>query len=157
MKIEIKLFSKLTQNQVKFIAEANYNYWKKINPILNREESIKNILAMKDNSSNLPIGIAMIEEEKIIGFCTLRENRLNNHLNINPWVCNVMIFEEFRGKGYAKTLLNFAGQKFKELGYKKMYVWTDQAPDFYKKLDWKYEGEVVKNEGDTAMLLSKEI
>lgn len=29
--MKIKFFSELTEEQVKFIAESNYNYWKKIN------------------------------------------------------------------------------------------------------------------------------
>ena len=62
---------------------------------LNYKDSTEKFLAMKNNNKNLPIGIAITENDKIIGFCTLRENRLLNHLNINPWLCNVMIFEEF--------------------------------------------------------------
>lgn len=93
--MKIKFFSELTEEQVKFIAESNYNYWKKINPSLNYKDSTEKFLAMKNNNKNLPIGIAITENDKIIGFCTLRENRLLNHLNINPWLCNVMIFEEF--------------------------------------------------------------
>lgn len=155
--MKIKFFSELTKEQVKFIAESNYNYWKKINPSLNYKDSTEKFLAMKNNNKNLPIGIAITENDKIIGFCTLRENRLLNHLNINPWLCNVMIFEEFRSKGCAKIMLNTAYKKFKALGYNKIYVWTDQAPNFYKNLGWKYEGKVIKNEGGEGLLFSKEI
>ena len=80
----IKLFYELTDEQVKFIAESNYNYWKKVNPKLDYNESTTNIISMKNNEKNLPIGIALVDEGEIIGFCTLRLNRLINHLNINP-------------------------------------------------------------------------
>ena len=155
--MKINLFTELTEEQVKFIAESNYQYWKKFNPTLDYNESTGNILAMKNNADKLPIGIALIDEDKIVGFCTLRENRLVNHLDINPWLCNVMIFEGFQGKGYAKAMLDFACEKFKMLGYSKIYVWTDQVPEFYKKLNWTYEGKVTKNEGGEGLLFSKEI
>lgn len=66
-----------------------------------------------------------------------------------------MIFEEFRSKGCAKIMLNTAYKKFKDLGYNKIYVWTDQAPDFYKNLGLKYEGKVIKNEGGEGLLFLK--
>ena len=127
----------------------------KVNPKLDYNESATNIISMKNNEKNLPIGIALVDEGEIIGFCTLRLNRLINHLNINPWLCNVMIFEKFRGKGYAKIILQFACEKFKDFGYDKVYVWTDQAPEFYKKLGWAYEGLITKNEGGQGYLFSK--
>ena len=141
--MEIKFFSDLTDKEVNYIAESNYNYWKNI--------------AMKKNKDKLPIGIALIDKNKIAGFCTLRENRLKNHLDINPWLCNVMIFDEFKGKGYAKKMIIFACKRFKSFGYDKVYSWTDQVPEFYKKLGWTYEGKVTKNEGGEGLLFSKEI
>lgn len=155
--MKIKFFSELTKKEVEFIAESNYNYWKKYNPALDYYESTHNIITMQNNINNLPIGIALVDKNRIIGFCTLRQNRLKKHLDLNPWLCNVMIFDEFRGKGYSKIIINSACEKFKILGYNKIYAWTDQVPDFYKKLNWKYEGIITKNEDGEGMLFSKEI
>ena len=155
--MEIKYFSELTEEQVKYIAETNFNHWKKVNPNLNYNESTGNIIAMKNNIDKLPMGIALVASDEIIGFCTLRENRLKNHLDINPWVCNLIICEKFRGKGYAKQLVNYSCENFKKLGYNKVYAWTDQAPEFYKKTGWKYEGKITKDEGGEGLLFSKEI
>lgn len=155
--MNIKLFSQLTEEQVKFIAESNYNYWKKFNPILDYNHSTGNIINMRNNKNVLPLGVALEDNGEIIGFCTLRENRLINHLNINPWLCNLMIFDKFKGKGYAKMMIDFASTKLKELGYDKIYVWTDQAPDFFRKLGWKYEGKIIKNEGGEGLLFSNKI
>lgn len=155
--MEVKFFNELSEEQVKFIAESNYNYWKKHNPILDYNESTGNIIKMRNNVDDLPRGIALVDNDKIVGFCTLRVNRLKNHLNINPWICNLMVFEDFRGKGFAQIIIDSACGKFKELGYNKAYLWTDQVPDFFKKLGWKYEGKITKNEGGEGDLFSKEI
>lgn len=155
--MKLAFFSQLTSAQVKLIAETNYNYWKKFNTALKYEESAGNIMAMQNNAGKLPLGIALLDNDKILGFCTLRENRLKNHLNINPWLCNLMVFDEFKDKGYAKKIIDFACKTIKSFGYNKIYSWTDQVPDFYKKLNWKYEGKVTKNEGGEGMLFSKEI
>lgn len=155
--MKVCYFSELTENQVKFIADTNYNYWKHFNPKLDYNESTQKINSMRSNIDKLPLGIALIDNETIIGFCTLRENRLDNHLDINPWLCNVMVFSEFRKKGYARKMIEFACEKFKQLGFDKIYSWTDQVPDFYKSLGWNYEGKVTKNEGGEGLLFSKEI
>jgi GNAT superfamily N-acetyltransferase len=155
--MEIKYFSDLTEEQVKFIAETNYNYWKKFNPILDYNESTDAIIAMRANVGVLPIGLALVDGDNIIGFCTLRVDRLKNHLDKNPWLCNVMIFDKYQGKGYAAQMLESACLKFKDLVYKKLYAWTYQVPDFYKKLGWKYEGKITKNEGGEGLLFSHEI
>lgn len=42
--MKINLFSELTDEQVKFIAESNYNYWKKFNSSLDYNESTSNII-----------------------------------------------------------------------------------------------------------------
>ena len=68
-----------------------------------------------------------------------------------------MIFDKFQGKGYAKAMITFACEKFKTFGYNKIYVWTDQVPEFYNKIGWKYERKVTKNEGGEGLLFSKEI
>lgn len=68
-----------------------------------------------------------------------------------------MIFEEFQGNGYARIMLNYAYEKFQSLGYDKIYVWTDQVPEFYKKLGWNFEGKITKNEGGEGLLFSKKI
>ena len=69
--MNIKFFSELTEEQVKFIAETNYNYWKKYNPALDYNESTGNIIAMRKNVNILPIGIALIDMMKLQGFALL--------------------------------------------------------------------------------------
>ena len=70
---------------------------------------------------------------------------------------NIATMPENQGKGYAKAMITFACEKFKIFGYDKIYVWTDQAPEFYKKLGWTFERMVTKNEGGEAFLFSKNI
>lgn len=153
--MEIKLFNELSQEKVQFIADANYNYWKNFNPALIYKESTGAILEMRNNKTSLPIGIALVENDKILGFCTLRENRLLKYPQYNPWICNVMIFEKGRGKGLGKQMIDKASEKLKELGFTEAYAWTDQVPDFYKKLGFTYMHEIEKNEGGTGHLFYK--
>ena len=50
------------------------------------------------------------------------------------------------GQIYIETL--------KKLGYKKVYLWTDQAPLFYQKIGFQFVQIVEKNEGGYGELYS---
>lgn len=43
------------------------------------------------------------------------------------------------------------------LKYKNVYIWTDQAPDFYKKIGFKFTQIIEKNEGGEGELYTKEL
>lgn len=68
-----------------------------------------------------------------------------------------MIFDEYRHQGYGTRMLEEVAKKAKELGYDKIYLWTDQASDFYKKIGYSYLQKVEKNEGGYGELFYKEV
>lgn len=107
--------------------------------------------------NELPFSIALLDDNNIVGFCVFKIKNLKKYPDIYPWLSDVMILEKFRGKGYGKILLSYGEQVLKEQGYKTIYVWTDQAPDFYKKLGFKYKQEVEKNEGGYGQLFYKNL
>jgi len=62
-----------------------------------------------------------------------------------------------QGMGYGKLIVDFACETLKEMGYKEVYVYTDQASEFYKKLGFEYQGMVDKNDTGQAELYKKAI
>lgn len=102
---------------------------------------------------NFPFGIALFNDQNnIIGFCVLKIINLEKHKEFLTWISNLIILKEYRGKGYGKLLIKEANKILKELGYKKVYLWTDQTPGFYKKIGFKYLQKVEKNEGGYGVL-----
>ena len=69
-----------------------------------------------------------------------------------PWLCTVYVDEKFRGRGFAKTIVNYAVTFAKERipDTKHVYLWTHNAP-FYEHLGWRtidkvdYAGEGLVN------------
>ncbi len=105
-------------------------------------DKIKNVYT----SDKLPYGIAMIENNDIIGFCMLKEFDLNEYPDITPNICNIMIFDEYRHQGYGTKLVEYAKKELKKLGYNRAYLWTDKAPKFYEKIGFTYVKDVIKND-----------
>ena len=144
--MQIKRFSELTKEELNEIIEVHFNHWVKYNPQM-----------MKENTE-LPLGFALVDDDGyLVGFCVLKKENLKKYPEISPWLSDVMILEGYRGKGYGKILVSYAEELLKELGYDTIYVWTDQAPDFYQKLGFIYQQEVEKNEGGYGQLFYKKL
>ena len=106
------------------------------------------------NKDGLPFGIAMFDENDLIGFLVFKKECLYKYPEFTPWISDVMIFDKYRGKGYGRKLISEALKILKKLGYKKVYLWTDQAPLFYQKIGFQFVQIVEKNEGGYGELYS---
>ena len=155
--MKVKKFNQLTGEELNYIIDIHYNHWVKFNPKMVKENTIYKFTKLYTRDE-LPFGIALIDgKDNIVGFCVFKIENLKKYPEIFPWLSDVMIFEKYRGKGYGKVLLQYGEKILKEFGYNTIYVWTDQAPDFYKKLGFTYKQEVEKNEGGFAQLFYKNI
>ena len=155
--MKIKKFSELTDNELNYIIDTHFNHWIKFNPKMIKENTIYKFTKLY-TTDELPFGIALIDDsDNMVGFCVFKIENLKKYPEIFPWLSDVMIFENYRGRGYGKLLLQYGEKILKELGYDTIYVWTDQAPDFYKKLGFTYKQEVEKNEGGYGQLFYKNI
>ena len=143
----VKKFSELNEEKLNKIIDIHFNHWIKYNSKMIKENTIYKFKQLYTKDI-LPFGIALFDnEENMVGFCVLKIENLKKYPDIYPWLSDIMVFKEYRGKGYGKILVEEGKRILKKLGYNKIYVWTDQVTDFYKKLDFQYLHKVKKNEG----------
>ncbi len=154
--MKIKKFKELAKEEIEFIIDTHYNHWINFNPKMKKEDTIYKFTKLY-TKDDLPFGIVLIDNNEIVGFCVFKVENLKKYPEIYPWISDVMIIPKYRGQGYGKKLIDLGAETLKELGYKTIYIWTDQAPDFYKKLGFKYKQKVEKNEGGFGELFYKEI
>ena len=154
--MEIKKFCELTEDELNTLIDVHYNHWVKFNPKMKKEDTIFKFKTLY-TTPGLPFGVALFDKNQIVGFCVFKKENLKKYPEIFPWLSDVMILPSFRGKGYGKALLEYGQKTLKEMGYSTIYVWTDQAPDFYKKLGFQYKMQVEKNEGGFGELFYKNI
>lgn len=154
--LEIKKFRELKDNEINLIIDAHYNHWFNYNPKMLKENTIYKFSKLY-TQNDLPFGIALLDDNNIVGFCVLKLENSKKYPYIYPWISDLMILKKVRRKGYGKLLISCAEQLLKDLGYKTAYLWTDQAPDFYRKLGFKYKQIVEKNEGGFVQLFYKKI
>ena len=61
----------------------------------------------------------MFENDSLVGFLVFKDHCLEKYLEYTPWISDVMIFDEFRSKGYGTKMMDVALTILKELGYEK--------------------------------------
>ena len=150
-------FKDISKEDLDKIINKHYTHWHQFNPAMNLEETIDKFKNSFTREKGLPIGYAFYDGDNLIGFCTFQKENLKKYPEIYPWISSVMIFDEYRHQGYGTKMLQEITEKAKELGYKKVYLWTDQAPEFYKKIGYTYLQQVEKNEGGYGELFYKEV
>lgn len=155
--VKLVKFKDISKEELETIINKHYNHWKKYNPALDLNTTIDKFKNQFTREEGLPIGYACYNEKTLVGFCTLQKNNLKKYPEIYPWICSVMIFDEYRRQGFGTQMLQEIATKAKELGYQKVYLWTDQAPEFYKKIGYTYLQKVEKNEGGYGDLFYKEV
>lgn len=146
--MELKRFNQLTEEELNKIIKEHYKHWSQYTSYLDlktTEAKFKNIYT---NVTSLPIGYALVINNEVVGFCVLKKENLIAYPDITPWLSDVMIFKEYRNKGYGRLLIKSILEECQNLNYKILYLWTDKAPAFYEKMGFIYKMDVLKNNNE---------
>lgn len=146
--MEIKKFSELSNEELLKIINKHFDHWSKYSEFMNYNDTVIKFRDIYAKDNNIPYGIALYNEGKLIGFCVFKEHCLEKYLQFTPWISDVMIFDEYRGVGYGRKLIEMAKKELKDMGYNVAYLWTDKAPLFYEKIGFGYVQDVIKNNDD---------
>lgn len=88
-----------------------------------------------------------------VGFCTFKLKE-EFRPDLGPWLADVIVAPEHQKQGIGKKLVEVAVEKAKELGFKKLYLFTfDPALlPYYERLGWeKIATDTFKSHAVTVM------
>jgi N-acetylglutamate synthase-like GNAT family acetyltransferase len=95
------------------------------------------------NDDKIPFTIiAKSERGKLIGSASLVDFDMENNNDMSPWLSGVFVVPDQCGKGYGKLIVTRLEEIAKDIGLEKLYLFTFDTEEFYKKLSWK----TVKND-----------
>ncbi|CAM3685463.1 GNAT family N-acetyltransferase [Parendozoicomonas haliclonae] len=130
------------------LAEWHYDEWAHLYP-KETLASFTNDLARGLSEETLPTTLVVYEQGEIIGSASLIEDDMDSHPELSPWLANVFIREDHRGRGLgqliAKAIMDFAKAK----NIDEMFLFTPDQQTFYERLGWtlrnreSYHGEDV--------------
>jgi len=143
MNLRIKL---LTEQNKYFeeICEWNYMWW-------GLERGREKVAEYIGRCLNKKIPLTYIavdgDDEKVVGMYQIV---MNDDVNIRPdyypWVANVFVKETYRNRGICDKLMKHAQCVFQELGYSKVYLYSEHE-GLYEKYGWKLIETVTNFDG----------
>lgn len=68
-----------------------------------------------------------------------------------------MIFDEYRRRGYGSKMIELISNEAQSLRYNTVYLWTNQAPEFYEKIGFSFLQLVEKDDGSYGRMYYKKL
>lgn len=85
----------------------------------------------------LPIRLIAVLDGKCVGTVSIVENDLKCRA-YTPWLAALVVDKELRGAGIGKALIAYAQKLARQMGYKELFLRTEHASGYYKKLGWQF-------------------
>ena len=100
---------------------------------------------LKNKNDKIISILALIENNKLIGFISLFNYDGEYKKELTPWYATMFVKKKFRNKGYSKILHYAILTEAKKLGYSKIYLKT-YLTNYYEKFGAIYIEKLPNNE-----------
>ena len=101
--------------------------------------SYEDILNSRKNchEEKLPIILIALIGDRCVGTVSVVVNDLKCR-DYTPWLAALYVDKQFRNQGIGRQLTDSAKKVATQLGYKELFLRTEHAADYYKKLGWTF-------------------
>jgi predicted N-acetyltransferase YhbS len=96
-------------------------------------------------SRRLPAVLVARRGEKFLGSVNLLAHEITTRPMLSPWLAQLFVIAEERGRGVGAALVRACLARFAELGFSRVHLYTASAttlPAYYAALGWKTIEEV---------------
>ncbi len=99
-------------------------------------EQIASFLQACCTTHTVPQGVVLLEDGIPAGTATLDHADLDARPDLTPWLANVFISPNFRGRGHAKRIVRHIEAAAYAGGIERLYLHTENATALYAGLGW---------------------
>ena len=89
------------------------------------------------HKTKLPIRLVALENGRCVGTVSIVKNDLNCRV-YTPWLAALYVDESRRGNKIGEGLIDRVKQIAKELGHDELYLRTEHASNYYRRLGWQF-------------------
>ena len=84
----------------------------------------------------VPTMLIAVEGEKLLGSSSLIVSDMDTHPELSPWLANVFVAPEHRGRGLGDKLVRAVMAMARDLALERIYLFTPDEEDFYARRGW---------------------
>lgn len=92
----------------------------------------------KTKDDEFPITLIALDNGVCLGTVSIFENDLRIREMYKPWLASLYTKPEYRGNGIGQQLIDATIQVTKKLGFKELYLRTEDASDYYRNRGWTF-------------------
>ena len=85
----------------------------------------------------LPTSFVALLDETPVGSAALVDNDMTDQDALSPWLANVYVVPEQRRRGIGAALVQRVAEEARTLGYRDIYLYTEDQAHFYAGLGWR--------------------
>ena len=125
------------------LSEAQFELW---GPLTGRNtlKEYRELLHFAAESESLPTTLVAVENATVLGSVNVLESDLPLRPDIAPWLAQLFVFPNFRGRGAGALLIEGAIAEARKLNRPILYLYTSGTlPGYYEKLGWSRMEEIA--------------
>ena len=106
-------------------------------------------LSSESGRHAIPIAFVAIDNNLPVGGVALVEANMTSHPELSPWLAGTFVHPSRRGEGLGLALVAHAVHRARELGVRRLFLYTERAQGLYERVGFRhlwdevYEGETV--------------
>ncbi|WP_246569462.1 MULTISPECIES: GNAT family N-acetyltransferase [Rhizobium] len=102
--------------------------------------------------SSMPLTLVAIENALPVGMVTLAARDFDGKPHLSPWLKSLFVHPFHRKKGIATLLIERLEHEALRLGFKSLYLITEDARLLYEKSGWRAIDHVQTSYGEAALM-----
>ena len=140
MDIRIEQLTNIDKQTLETMTKWMYDWWGEENGY--NIEAVQCFMEHSLMKDRLPQTYGLFLDNKIIGMYQFAYEDLSIRPDIYPWLANVYIDHEYRGKGYARILLENVKKTAREvIKFDEIFLYTKHI-GLYEKFGWEYVSDL---------------
>lgn len=129
------------------LAQLHYDAWQGAD-IATRQI----VLARFNRRDALPLAFIAVDDGRLCGSAFLMAADLSIYTEATPWLAGVYVKSEYRGQKVATRLIERVMVEAIALGFKELFLYTDEAQDLYTGLGWQVIKQTRYREMDISIM-----